>query len=576
MNRMLSLVLALLVAGASLAIAGGQKEAAPAAQSSGDTGVVEIKSQAAGQEELEGEVVISIDSSDLQTYQAIADAYMKRNPKVKVLVELKASGSNVDAYNQWIRTQFAAGTPRASILESAQMRDLIDAGKIVNLATYLGKTSRYTGKKWEESFEPWALNLVRDTSTGEMYLLPYQSTQTFWVYNKRLFKEAGITDVPKQPTWSQFAEWCEKLRKAGSIAIAQEGTTDRMWGGGKMPWVMRSAMDQYHREDINLVRSQPGDWSYNQKIDAKWKYDPADPRNDDPDRVTINVVRHLIALRDKQIRFDTPAMAEMMDQVARVYRTKNGYVPPGWNGVKDAYPLFLTQRAAMIQQTGSFFITFPRDIKRLAEGGYYKPAKEGEAAQAPSAEEKAASVFEYGVFAFPTIEGKYVQGKARANELTQGYLCVPVKDRKQNDVEVDFLMYWTSPEGIGVYLQNKLDVNNLQGGIGGPAIVKGATLPPEWERVFSNTTFIGNYEKAGAPGDKVARGFYLYEPTKREWALLVQRFFNDEITALEFGKAYQKLLEDNWGDLLKFLNMTPEDLAHPEKRPPGWKGAGPY
>ena len=538
--------------------------------------VVEIKTSPTAHAEPEGEIVISLQSSDVQTYQALADAYMALHPKVKVLVELKATQGGEDSYLQWIKTQFSAGTPRVSVLETIHIPELVNAGRIVNWATYLNKTNPYTGRKWEESFEPWGLNLARDPSTGEMYSLPYMSTQTFWVYNKRIFEAAGITDVPPQPTWDQFVEWCQKIKAAGYIPIAMEATIQKIWGGGRMPWTMRSAMDQYHREDINIVRCQPGDWCYREGIDDQWKYDPTDPRNDDPDHVSINVVRHLQALRDKKIRFDTPAMAEMMEQIGRVYKTRNAFVPEGWTGTSDAYPLFLTQKAAIWQVSGGFVTSFPRDIAKLAEGVYFKAPQEGDPTPTPSAAEKAAVVFDYGTFAFPTIEGQYVQGKARANELTAGYLCIPVKDRKQNDLEADFIMFWTSPKGMEIYLQNKLDPNNLQGGIAGPPLIKGAKLPPEWESKFANMRFIGNYEKPGAPGDKVARGFYFYEPTKREWAVLAQRFFNDEITAEEFGKAYQKLLEDNWDGLLAFLNISPEDLDYPEKRPPKWTAGGPY
>ena len=73
------------------------------------------------------------------------------------------------------------------------------------------------------------------------------SNQTFWVYNKDIFDKVGITDVPEQPTWDQMVDWCEKIKAAGYTCIAQEGTVDRIWGGGKLPWVMRSAMDQYRR-----------------------------------------------------------------------------------------------------------------------------------------------------------------------------------------------------------------------------------------------------------------------------------------------------------------------------------------
>ncbi|MHB0856134.1 MAG: ABC transporter substrate-binding protein [Anaerolineae bacterium] len=539
-------------------------------------GVVEIETAPAATTNLVGEIVVSVVSNDVQTYQALADAYMALHPEVKVLVELKPDTGNEDSYLQWVRTQFAAGTPRASVIESPHFRDLIQQGRILNWAPYLSKINPYTGQKWGEGFEDWGLNLAMDPSTGEMYYLPYMSVQTFWVYNKSIFEEAGITDVPAQPTYAQVAEWCEKIAAAGYIPIAMEGTIEQIWGGGRMPWTMRSAMDQYHRDDINLVRCQPGDWCFREGVDDEWTYDPSDPHNDDPDKISINVVRHLQALRDGKIRFDTSAFAEMMNQVGRLYKTSNGYVPQGWTGTTDAYPLFLTQRAAMWQVRGGFVVSFPKDIARLAEGAYYKAPAEGDAVPTPSTDEKAAVLFDYGTFAFPTIEGEYVQAPARANELTSGYLAIPKKDRQQNDLEVDFVMFWTSPQGMRIFLENKLDPNNLQGGIEGPPIIKDVELPAEWQDVFANMAFIGNYEKPGAPGDQVARGFYFYEPTKREWAVLTQRFFNDEITAEEFGQAYQKLLEDNWDGLLDYLNLTPDDLDHPEKQPPNWVAGGPY
>ena len=533
--------------------------------------VVEIEAAEEEEAGLAGEIVISVSSNDIQTYQALADAYMELNPNVDVLVELKAAagGDGPDAYLQWVRTQFAAETPRVSIIESVHLRDLAQEGRLVNWAPYLNKINPYTGEKWEESFEDWALNLVRDPNTGEMYLMPYESVQTFWVYNKAIFEEAGITDVPAQPTWDQLAEWSEKIRDAGYIPIAMEGTTEQIWGGGRMPWLMRSAMDQYHRDDLQIIRCQEGDWCFREGVDDVWEYDPTDVRNDDPDQVSINIARHLTALRDGELDFDNECTAEMMEQIGRVFKTEQGFVPEGWTGMTDAYPLFLTQQAAMRMVTGGHYTSFPRDVASLAEGEY----GEGEVADEDSA---AATEFEYGRFAFPTIEGDCVQGTARANELTSGSLALPKKDRGQNDLEADFVMFWTSPEGMAVYLENKLDPENLQGGIAGPPLIKDVELPGQWAEVFENSVFVGNYEKPGAPGDAVARGFFKYEPTKREWSIMVQEFFEGQRTAEEFAADYQTLLEENWDGLLEYLNVEDADLDAPEKRPPGWVAAGPY
>lgn len=535
-----------------------------------DTGedVVQIEEVAEEAMALEGEIVISIASNDVQTYQALADAYMAMHPGVTVQVELKAP--EVDAYLQWIRTQFTSEEPRVSLIESPHLREFAQEGRLVNWAPYLNQINPYTGEPWENSFETWGLNLVRDPSTGEMYMMPYMSVQTFWVYNKRIFAEAGITDVPVQPTWEQLVEYSEKVRDTGYIPIAMEGTTEQIWGGGRMPWLMRSAMDQYHRDELELIQCQEGDWCFREGIDDVWTYEPTDVRNDDPDKVSINIVRHLLALQNGDINFDNECTVEMMENIGRVFRTEHGFVPEGWAGMADAYPLFLTQQAAMRMVHGGFFTSFPRDIHALAQGEY---AGTGEVEDEKAA---AAVEFEYGRFAFPSIEGACVQGTARANELTQGYLALPKKNRAQNDLETDFVMFWTSPEGMRIFLENKLDEENLQGGIAGPPLIRGVSLPDAWKDVFANSVFIGNYEKPGAPGDAVARGFFKHEESKRIWSIMVQEFFAGTRTAEEFAADYQQLLEDTFGSLLEYLNLTEEDLASPEKRPPGWVAAGPY
>lgn len=551
-----------------IACAGPAPTEAPPPEMDASDEVVEIEEVAEEETALSGDIVISIASNDVQTYQALADAYMAMHPDVTVHVELKAPG--VDAYLQWVRTQFTSEEPRVSLIESPHLREFAQEGRLVNWAPYLNQINPYTGEVWENSFEEWGLNLVRDPNTGEMYTMPYMSVQTFWVYNKRIFAEAGIADVPPQPTWDQLVEYSEKVRDAGYIPIAMEGTTEQIWGGGRMPWLMRSAMDQYHRDDLVLIQCQEGDWCFREGIDDVWTYDPTDVRNDDPTEVSVNIARHLLALRDGDINFDNECTVEMMDNIGRVFRTEHGFVPEGWAGMTDAYPLFLTQQAAMRMVTGGFYTSFPKDIRSLAQGEY---SGQGEVDDDSAA---AAVEFEYGRFAFPVIEGPCVQGSARANELTSGTLALPKKNRTQNDLEADFVMFWTSPQGMQIFLENKLDAENLTGGVAGPPLIKGVAMPDPWQDIFNDSVFIGNYEKPGAPGDAVARGFFKFEETKRIWSIMVQEFFAGTRTAEEFAADYQQLLEDNFDGLLDYLNLTHEDLESPEKQPPGWVAAGPY
>ncbi len=68
----------------------GRPQKAEADTEPAEEEVVEIEAAEEEDAGLAGEIVISVSSNDIQTYQALADAYMELNPDVNVLVELKA------------------------------------------------------------------------------------------------------------------------------------------------------------------------------------------------------------------------------------------------------------------------------------------------------------------------------------------------------------------------------------------------------------------------------------------------------------------------------------------------------
>src|SRR5690606_26028057 len=133
-------------------------------------------------------------------------------------------------------------------------------------------------------------------------------------------------------------------------------------------------------------------------------------------------------------------------------------------------------------------------------------------------------------------------------------------------LEGDFLMFVTSPEGAGIYLQNRLDPNNPNGGINGPLALNDVQLPDELAERFAGLRLIGNTEKDTA-GTYRARGVADYQPTVREWVDLAHQYFLNEITLDEFLDAYQQSLMDNFDDILDHMNLTPADLEDPSKRP---------
>lgn len=74
------------------------------------------------------------------------------------------------------------------------------------------------GQGWEDKLIPAAIQQTTGPS-GEIVALPINFTaQQFILYNKSLFKEAGIDNIPK--TYDEWKEICDKLSAKGIIPVA--------------------------------------------------------------------------------------------------------------------------------------------------------------------------------------------------------------------------------------------------------------------------------------------------------------------------------------------------------------------
>lgn len=518
--------------------------------------------------DLAGTIVIAFQGNDTQTFQALADAYMALHPGVTVELQLKPA----EGYQEYIRAQFASGQPEASLVNGNVVADLVNADAFVDLSAYLDRTNPYTGSPWRDAMDPTAVANMTDPLSGEMYLLNLETVQILWFYNTAAFEQAGILEEARalaqtdrnQPTWDQFLGWCDKLSAAGFIPVAIEGNYTSFWEV-RFGWLARMYLDQFTRDEAELARAQPGDWNFREGVDDTWVYDPTDPFNDDATKVTFSTQRQMLALRDGQQEVNGPKFQAL-------YRNFKDFadraVPPGWIGTSDAYPLFLTQQAAMRIDAAGLLASFERDIRNLAEGRYIGPSGSSDP-NAPTPTPlpgQELSVFEIGSFNNPTMEGPEVIAPARTIEVNIGFYSVPKKDQAQNDLEVDFLMYLTSPEGFGLYLQNRLDPNNAGGGISGPPIVRDVELPAEFAERFSQLRLIGNTEKPTA-GNYRARGVADYQPSVREWVDLTQRYFAGDLELQDYLDQYQASIDRLFPEILEHQELTEADLANPEQKP---------
>jgi multiple sugar transport system substrate-binding protein len=93
---------------------------------------------------------------------------------------------------------------------------LVSAGALAPLDELINKNNKDLSATSEEGIK-------LGTYDGKLYALIVDLTPRIIFYNKKIFKECGITDIPK--TWEEFAEVCFKVKEKGYYAMAPEYKT---------------------------------------------------------------------------------------------------------------------------------------------------------------------------------------------------------------------------------------------------------------------------------------------------------------------------------------------------------------
>ncbi|NBC69290.1 ABC transporter substrate-binding protein [Paenibacillus sacheonensis] len=485
--------------------------------------------------EWQGEININVSSTNKAGWNAVAAAYTAKNPKVKINVDLKPDG-----YADWLRAQLTSATPTPDIVNGNVVADLIKT-KFLGYNSYLQQLNPYTNNVWIDDFKDFATQ-SKDITTGDYYNLNLETVQVAWFYNKSIFEKVGVTPPT---TWDELVEVSKKIKAAGYIPIALEGDYDSFWSGS-VGWLMRIYADSYLRSKFKDVRCQPGDFCYDEEVDGTWQENIADPHNDDDALVNKNPLRQWKAIQDHTLNVTNDDYKEMYTNFKKLIPE---YVENGFFGTKKAYPLFLSQKAAM-RLDGAWLITsFDKDLTDSEKNGGSKTAL---------------PAFEYGVFPMPKMEGPNVDAPVRTIEVPIGFLSVVKKDQAHNDLVMDFMKFYASAPGYSVYLDATLKDGQ---GISGPPILKGVQVDPKIQEKFDNLTLLGNSEKGNAMG-AVSRGVADFQPSVREWVSLAQEYFSGKKTVDQFLEAYQKSLDKNFEGALKSQHLELSDLTTPEKKPP--------
>ena len=74
--------------------------------------------------------------------------------------------------------------------------------------------------KYEETANAGLMAACRDAAGGTLKSIPYQPNVFAFFYNKAIFDEAGVTEVPK--TWAELKDVCQKIKDAGYTPMTMD------------------------------------------------------------------------------------------------------------------------------------------------------------------------------------------------------------------------------------------------------------------------------------------------------------------------------------------------------------------
>ena len=478
-----------------------------------------------------------------EALKRVAEGYEKLHPNVDVVIDLKAD----EGYYEWVTTVANSENPDVDIAEfyhgDVWSLDLMD------FSDYIDLDSPYTDGTWGEQFNP--AGQLYSAATQKMDRLAFFSTQVIWMYNKDIFEEVGV-EVPQ--TWDELIDICEKIQAAGYQPVALGGDYDSI-NMTHVAWLSRIYNDQVTRSLVKTWHAQEGDFCYDPDIDADWEYDPTDPYNDTEDHMSYNILRVMNSILDGTWRFDSPGQKTVWTNFLRLFPKYCGGDAMFGLSTGGATTLFNQGKAAMTVNLSGAVAEFDRMMKEVEEYGFFTNA---------DGEEVEGSVFHLGTFNMPSMEGEGVEAKART---IAGYVLdfsALNKDQDHNELVVDFLMYFSSPEGMSLYLDGLMDGG---GSVDGPTYVYNVEYPEELAGKFDDIEDIGGAQHGYAYA--FASGVPYIDESMREFYNDVYALLSESIDVDEFLKRYEDNILTYAPALCGALNISEKDLENPAAAPAG-------
>lgn len=144
-------------------------------------------------------------TDDQKYFDGVLATFTEQNPNIEVEYR-------VTPWATWQETYTAAfagdSPPDISYVVDSFFPKYSDAGALVDLSKLEGADL----SKWQSLYDPSIWD--RGTRKGSVYGLPFLTGGSSFVWNKKIFRDAGLDPETPPQTWDELVGWAEKLTKS--------------------------------------------------------------------------------------------------------------------------------------------------------------------------------------------------------------------------------------------------------------------------------------------------------------------------------------------------------------------------
>lgn len=397
--------------------------------------------------------------------QAAADAYsdLQYNKGNDITINLSNS-TDPDAYTQNIRNMMTGSITNPTIAVTSVIPEYYGTDKIVDLTAYLGDPNPYIegNTAWRDAMEPDAYRAQRSGAYLTIPGISYSSNYVTVFYNKTAMKqvmgndpavgEDGTIDQ-SQITWDWMINALQKAKDSNlnfknPLGVSTSAQSCGEDGFNVLSSILNMYLDQYFRDFIDEVHSEEGDYSYIERIDKDWVYDPDNAVLDLTGNYTYNMNKVVNSFFNKEDYAPTSARyAEMMENLYDLmqYADQEASYNDVFNRFNETTIIFENKGSGSYSDMKLFYVETLGYVRTYRDA--FKTTDAGGVTTYPSSEQIES---ELGWFLLPAMNSS-LEGVADNIRPTGGpnenFGILSTGNTAKDEIAIDFLRYLYSPAG---------------------------------------------------------------------------------------------------------------------------------